>query len=161
MIEVDVAFAVAGFEVFSFLDDDTTGNTNDGRVRWNRFENDGTGTDFSTFTDGKRTEDFGPAGDDDVVADGRMAFPFFFTGTAEGYTLVEGYVVADDRRFTDDDAHAMVDEEAFTDLCTGMNFDSRKETGDGGNNPGRDEPLAAVKEVSQAVSPNGVKAGVA
>ena len=54
----------------------------------------------------------------------------------------------------------MVDKKSFTDLSTGMNFDSRKEAGDGGNNSGRDEPLAAVKEVSQAVSPNGMKAGI-
>lgn len=89
MIEVDVAFAVAGFEVLALLNDDPSGNTNDGRVRWNGFEDDGAGPDFCAFTDGKRTEDFGPAGDDDVVADGRMAFSFFFTGTAEGYALIE------------------------------------------------------------------------
>lgn len=160
MIEVDVAFAVAGFEVLALLNDDPSGNTNDGRVRWNGFEDDGAGPDFCAFTDGKRTEDFGPAGDDDVVADGRMAFSFFFTGTAEGYALIEGYVVADDRRLADDNSHTMVDKKSFTDLSTGMNFDSRKEAGDGGNNSGRDEPLAAVKEVSQAVSPNGMKAGI-
>ena len=90
-----------------------------------------------------------------------MAFALFFTGTTEGYALIEGYVVADDRCLTDDDSHAMVDEEAAANLRSGMDFDSRKEAGDGGNNPGSDEPLMPVEAVSQAVSPNGVKAGVA
>ena len=43
MIEVDVAFAVAGFEVLALLNDDPSGNTNDSRVRWNGFEDDGSG----------------------------------------------------------------------------------------------------------------------
>lgn len=47
MIEVDVAFAVAGFDAFALLDDDAARDADDCRVRRHFFEDDGTGTDFA------------------------------------------------------------------------------------------------------------------
>ena len=161
VIEVDVAFAVAGFDAFALLDDDAARDADDCRVRRYFFEDDGTGADFCAFADGKGTEDFGTAGDDDVVADGRMAFAFFLTRPAEGHALIEGNVVADDRRFSDDNAHAMVNEQAFANLGAGMDLDAREEAGNGGNDAGRDKPLMLVEEVGQAMGPDGMKAGIA
>lgn len=161
MVEVDVAFAVAGFDAFALLDDDAAWNADDCRVRRHFFEDDGTGTDFCAFTDGKGTEDFGAAGDDDIVADGRMAFALFLTCPAEGHALIEGDVVADDCRFADDDAHAMVDKQAFTNLGAGMDFDARKEAGNSGNDTGRDKPLMLIEKVGQAMGPDGMKARIA
>ena len=90
-----------------------------------------------------------------------MAFALFLTRPAEGDTLIEGHVVADDRRFSDDDAHAMVDEQAFADLGAGMDLDAREEAGNRGNEAGRDEPLMLIEEVGQAMGPDGMKAGIA
>jgi len=45
--------------------------------------------------------------------------------TTEGYTLIERHIVADDGRFADDYAVAMVDKESLPDACAGMNLDSR------------------------------------
>lgn len=90
-----------------------------------------------------------------------MAFALFLTRPAEGDTLIEGHVVADDRRFSDDDAHAMVDEQSFADLGAGMDLDAREEAGNRGNEACRDEPLMLVEEVGQAMGPDGMKAGIA
>lgn len=47
VIEVDVAFAVAGFDAFALLDDDAARDADDCRVRRHFFEDDGTGADFA------------------------------------------------------------------------------------------------------------------
>ncbi len=60
-------------------------------------------------------------------ADGRVTLAVLLAGAAERDALVEGYVVADDRSFTDDHAHAVIDEEAAADLRAGMNLDAGKE----------------------------------
>lgn len=46
VVEVDVAFAVAGLEALAFLDDDAARDADDCRVRRHFFEDDGTGADF-------------------------------------------------------------------------------------------------------------------
>jgi hypothetical protein len=53
-----------------------------------------------------------------------MALAGLLAGAAERDTLVEGDMVADDRRFADHNSHTMVDEEATADLSAGMDFDA-------------------------------------
>ena len=43
---------------------------------------------------------------------------------AERCALIELDIVADDRRLADDDARAVVDEEVFSDLRTGVDVDT-------------------------------------
>lgn len=49
---------------------------------------------------------------------------------AQRYALVNRAAVADLRRFTDDHAHAVIDEHGFSDLRAGMNLDARQKAND-------------------------------
>ena len=90
-----------------------------------------------------------------------MALALFLARAAEGHALIEGYVVADNGRLADDDAHAVIDEQPFADLCARMDFNSREEAGDGRNDAGCDKPFVQVEEMSQAVCPDSVQSRVA
>ena len=81
VVKVYIGFGMARAEAFAFLRDDAAWDADDGRVRRYFFEDDRAGTDFGAFTDRERAEDFGTTGDDDVVANGRMAFSFFLACT--------------------------------------------------------------------------------
>src|SRR4051812_35760134 len=70
-------------------------------------------------------QDFSAATDNDTVTDGGMALGSALrAGAAESDALVDGHVVADDCRFADHDAHAVIDEQTFADLRAGMDFDA-------------------------------------
>ncbi len=58
-----------------------------------------------------------------MIFDGGMAFDLMQTGPAQGYAVVDRHMVTDLRRFTDDHAHAMVNENVSTDPRAGMDFD--------------------------------------
>ena len=80
--EVDIIFPSADF--FAVHADDLAGDTDDRGIRRYFFQNDRARADLRVLTDGERTEDFGTAGYDDIVADGRVTFAFFFACTAMG-----------------------------------------------------------------------------
>ena len=47
-----------------------------------------------------------------------------FAGAAQCDTLIQQTVVTDHGGFPDHDTHAVVDEQPFSDLCTGVNLDA-------------------------------------
>ena len=53
----------------------------------------------------------GAGADDHVAPQGGMTLALLPAGTAQGYAVVEGAVVADDSGLADHDAHAVIDEE--------------------------------------------------
>ena len=55
-------------------------------------------------------------------------FSFFQAGAAERDALIDEHVVANLGGLADDDAHAVVDEQAPPDFCAGMNLDSGEQT---------------------------------
>ena len=82
---------------------------------------------------GHAAENRRPGVDDDVVPDVRMAldtldgvavFVQLEALCAKRDALIELHVLADGRRFADDDAGAVVDEEAAADLRAGMDVDA-------------------------------------
>jgi hypothetical protein len=50
--------------------------------------------------------------------------------------LINTHALADDRRFADDDAGAVIDEKVRSDVGAGMNVDPRLRTGNVGNQTG-------------------------
>ncbi len=91
----------------------------------NGFQHDRARANLAVISDGERTQYLCARADDHVVADGRMTLADILACTAEGYTLIERHVVANDGRFADDYAVAMVDKEPLPDACAGMNLDPR------------------------------------
>ena len=119
-------------------------------------KDNGSGADFGAFADSERAEHLSAAGYDDAIFYGRMAFAFFLSRTAERHALVEGNVVADNRRFTDDDTRTVVDEQSGTNLCARMNFNSCKEAGNAGNKASRNEPFVKIEKMRESMCPNSV-----
>jgi len=90
-----------------------------------------------------------PAGaDDDAVFERRVTAPLVPRGAAQRHAVVKRHIVADDRRFADDDAHAMIDEQPLADARTGMDLDAGEEASEV-----RDEAAAPA----QAVRPQPVR----
>ena len=125
------------------------------------FQHYAASTDLGSFSHRKRTQDFGTAGHHHIVSDGGVPLPFFFSGAAQGHSLVKGNIIADDGGFPDDNAGTMIDEESFPDLSTGMDLDTSQEPGQSGNEPSRDEPGSLIKEMGNPIGPDGVESGIA
>ena len=121
MVEVFVCFAV---DLAVLALDNARGNTDCRTVLGNRFENDGTCRDLGVVADLERTEYLGSRTDHNAVAERRVTFAGVLAGTAEGDTLIERTVVADLRRFTDDNPGSVVDEESFANGSTRVDFNA-------------------------------------
>ena len=61
--------------------------------------------------------------DDDAIADRGMALHRLQRCATQRHALIDRDVITDDRSLADDDTAAMVDEDAGSDLCTGMDLD--------------------------------------
>ena len=121
MVEVFVCFAV---DLAVLALDNARGNTDSRTILGDGFKNNSTRRDFGVVADLERTEYLCARPDHNAVAERRVTLAGVLTGTAEGDTLVERTVVADLRRFTDDDACAVVDEEALADGRTGVDLNA-------------------------------------
>jgi hypothetical protein len=88
------------------------------------FDHDRTAADPGPTADGNCPQHTRTNADNDIVLERWVTFAELFAGASECDTLVEHHVVADFGCFTDDGAHAMVDEKARPDGCTRMYFDT-------------------------------------
>jgi hypothetical protein len=75
--------------------------------------------------------------------------------------LVYRAIVADFGGLADYHPHPMINEYAFADPGSGMNFDPGQHTPDVGNQPSCQEPAALPEPVSQTVVKKGLKSGIA
>ena len=104
--------------------------------------------------------------DGDIVLDGGVAAlaPQALTAPggqrAQGHTLVNLYIVADNGGFTDNDACTVVNEEVLADSCAGVDVD----TGDAvrmlGHNSRQHRYIQKIQFVSQTVDSDGIQTGV-
>lgn len=53
-----------------------------------------------------------------------MALPCFLSGSAQGHSLIQCDIIADNRGLSNDHAAAMVDKKSFADNCSGMYLNS-------------------------------------
>src|SRR5579885_3101930 len=107
------------------------------RVGGNRFENQCHCTYLAAFPNGDRSQNSCPHTDSDIVLDSGMTLLVASrsrtppAGRAECYLMVEHDIIANDGGFTDDHARAVIDEEAFSNLCPRVDLDATgHETGE-------------------------------
>lgn len=124
------------------------------------FQDDGIGTNFCSVPDFDGAENFGPCGDEDMVAQGGVPFALVFACAAEGDLVVEGAIVANFSSFTDDQAHAVVDEEVFADLGAGVDFNAGQKTAKLGDEAGPKVSPFSVEKVGDAVKADGMDARI-
>ena len=90
-----------------------------------------------------------------------MTLTFVPAGTAKGHTLIEGDVVADFGGLTDDDAHAVINKEAPTDLRARMNFDASHPTTEVRHHARQPLPATAPQRVRYAMQPDCMQSRIA
>ena len=98
--------------------------------------------------------------DDDGVGGRWGALRAACARAAQRYTLEKVDVVADDRRFSDDDAHTVVDEELFADARARVDLDTSEKAPNVREQPGGHFRAADVQRVRETVDLAGVESRV-
>ena len=80
--------------------------------------------------------------------------------TSERHAVIERAVVALLGRFTDDDAHAMVDEDATADSGAGVNFNAGQVACQLADEPRQKKTLMVVQKMRNLVRDQHMKAGI-
>ena len=83
---------------FAVAEDDVARNTDHGGILRHISQHDRTRADAAVPPHGDIAENFRSAADHHVVFDGGVALAVLLAGTAESDALIQGHVVADDRR---------------------------------------------------------------
>ena len=89
-----------------------------------------------------------------------MALAGVLAGTAQGDAVVDRAVVADLRRLTKDDAHAVVDKELAPDLGAGVDLDAGQVARQLADKTGQEETPVVVQKMCDLVRDQHMKAGV-
>jgi len=160
-------FGIGEFAVFEDFDgpglgaDDLAGDADDGGMIGDGMHHHTACADLDEVADDDVAEDLCAGADHNVIAEGGVAFPLFFAGAAESDSLVEEDIVADFGGFADDDAHAVIDEEAAANARAGVDFDAGEEAADLGEDAGEEGYSPAIELMGKAVNEDCVEAGVA
>jgi hypothetical protein len=143
-----LAFGVGEFAVFESIEIGvrvtyySSGDADYSRMIWNGAHHNAAGAYLDVIADADVAENFCACADDYFVADGGMALACSFSSSAESHVLIHENVVADLAGLADDDAHAVIDEEAAADCCAGVNFYSGHGAGELRDDPRQSEPAS-------------------
>ena len=103
--------------------DQPRGHTGDGAAGGHVFQHDRARGDLGVVTDSDVAQHLGPCAQQHALADLGMAVAAFGTGPAQGHGVQHRHLVADHRRLADDDARAVVEEQARPQLRRWMDVD--------------------------------------
>ena len=149
--------------LFNFLTGtpcDSCRNADSGAVFRNVGEHHGVGGNLDVAADVDGAEHLGTCTNHDVVTQCGVALALVFAGAAQRHALIQQAVVADDGGFADDHAHAVVDEQTFSDLCAGVDLDACLVSGTLGDDACDGEPFVLVEPVGTAVAAHRFQTGV-
>ena len=99
-------------------------------MRRNVLQYHATGTNFGATPDFDIAKNFGAGSDQDSVADFWVTVTFGLAGAAECDVVQDGYIVFNHRRFTDDEAMSVIQQDATADAGCWVDVD-----GEGFRNP--------------------------
>jgi hypothetical protein len=106
------------------------------------------------------SEQPGACADEYPISYHGMPFTLLLACAAEGDVLINRYVIAHYAGFADHDTHAVVDEQAVTDLRSGMDLDSGHKTYNLGVEPCDKTHPMSPEPVAQPVRPERVQAWI-
>ena len=116
--------------------------------------------DAGIVADVDRAKHLGSCADQHVVAQRGVALAGVLAGAAQRDAVVDGAVVADLSRLAEDDAHAVVDEQAPADPGTGVDLDAGLMPAALADPSRQKKVPALIQPVRDAVIDQNVKAGV-
>lgn len=88
-----------------------------------------------------------------------MALALVLAGTAQGHSLINCAAVSNLRGLSDNDPHAMIDQHAGANLCSGMDFDAGQKPGRLADHTGGEKVFVFIKPMGRAVQHNRMQAG--
>lgn len=88
-------------------------------LRGHRLGHHRIGADLGPGTDSERPKHLGARPDHDAILQCRMTLALVPAGAAQGHSLIESDVITNLGGFTNDDPHAVIDEETTPDLGPG------------------------------------------
>ena len=118
----------------------------------------GIGTHRDAMAKGHIAQHLGAGADRDAVAQRGMAFDPVQGTTTEGGPVIHHHVITHLSGLADDDAHAVVDEEALADLGSGVDLHAGRRPGGLRQQPGRQPGTGGPQAVREPVHPNRVQA---
>src|SRR6202020_1873465 len=95
-----------------------------------------------------------------VTPQRRVALPAREAGASEGYSLIDRAAVADLCRLADDDAGAVIDEDAAADRCVRMDLDRREKARDVGEEARKQGHAGAVQRVDEPMRDERMESGI-
>src|SRR5690606_23720587 len=110
---------------------------------------------------GKRPKNLRAGADDNPILQGWMAFTLVPAGATQGHAVIKRHVIADLGRFSDNDAHAVIDEKTPTDSRTRMNLDAREPARQVGIQSRQPFAVLAPQPMGHPMKPDRVQARVA
>src|SRR5690606_7227043 len=143
------------------LDDDLARDAHRGRPRRNRTSHDGVRADLGAGTDSERPENLRASTDNHAILERRMALALAPAGATQGNAVIKRHVVADLRRLTDNDTHAMIDEKTPADLRAGMNLDAGEPAPQIGIHPRQPLVVTLPEPMRQPVEPDRMQPRIA
>jgi hypothetical protein len=132
----------------------------DGRIGGHGFEDHRIGSYLYVVADSNAAENFRARSHHDMIPHGGMALTSVLTGPSQGHTLKERDVIADLGGFSDDDAHAVIDEKSFSNGRRGVDLDAGQDPSDLRNSPREEWNVMAMEPMRHAVGQERVKAGI-
>ena len=110
-----------------FILNNFAGDAYNSNFRRHRVDHDGIGAYTCPVTDCYRSQHNRCRTDDHTVADGGVSLLFEQARAPKHHTLIHEHIVSNLRCFADDHTHAVVNENAAPDFCSGVNFYACKE----------------------------------
>ena len=79
---------------------------------------------FRVIPNDDRAKDLGAGAGNNAIAQGRMTLSLVPSSSPKRYSMVKGHIVADLRRFADNHAHTVIDEESPPNSGRWVDFDT-------------------------------------
>ena len=115
--------------------DHTTRHTHHRAIGRHIPQNHGTSPNAHIFANIQIAEHLSPSSHHHVVTQGGVALAAFLARAPQGHALVNQAIVAHNRRFTNHNAHAVIDKHALPDRCARVNFNPGQQSSNVGNQP--------------------------
>ncbi len=140
--------------------DDIPGNA-DNRCIWRHFpQHNGIPADTHVIPDRERSKHLRACTHQHMIAERRMALALMLACAAQGYAVINVAIVADFGSLPNNNAHAVVDKQAFANLSAGVNLNPRQPAAKLRNRSGERAHAVRVQPMRNSMPAHGVIAGI-
>ena len=115
---------------------------------------------FGILTHSERTQNLRPRAHHHIILQRGVPLSGFFSRTSQGHTLVQGHIIPDNRRLSNDHTASVVNEQPFADCGARVNLDPGLPGRPLGNQPCQEVMLLQIQFMCAAVLEHNPEAGI-